>query len=599
MSGEPNLIQLQRAAAIKDPRVAEEISERQFNADVAAREGIEVDGRVEDAQTFIAQRQADFAKTLDNYVEAARVSAQQNIPKSSIDRIDASNVVATELRRARKLAKETEKTLWDRIPKEVEVDVSGVRSAIVSLSENATRVGIENIPSEAFKFLKATRKTGTDRINEVFDLYSAMRDIARNAKAGEKVNSNEARIANVVADSILKSLENIRPDTGINRKIIEARIFSREMHDKFSRGEVGDLLKRKSRGGDAIPQSLTLQRSIGSGGDVGFVAQQDIAAATRDLPGTGETADATASYLRNIFNDQVFSGNKFSQTKAIDFLKDNQRLLNEFPAVRSEIEQSIGSQSRLSNVTSRASDLSQSIKASTPAAFAAAIPDRALDVVITAQNPRKAMANLIATAKRDKTGASLAGLKTAVSRKLLSSATKPLDVVTQAGATSEVRGARLTESLEDNVLGGITQQVFSKGELSRLRIISKELEKLDQARVMSSTGETMAMFKPNALVSVAARVLAARNSAGFGGGMGGSMQAAQIASGRAQRILEKLTNSKAQQLLIDAVQDPDLMRDLLLNVNLPKNLSKVEKTLAPYIVGSTVGSESVASEAAE
>ena len=274
-------------------------------------------------------------------------------------------------------------------------------------------------------------------------------------------------------------------------------------------------------------------------------------------------------------------------------------MLNEFPAVRSEIEQSIASRSRLSNVTSRASDLSKLIKTSTPAVFSAAIPDRALNAVITAQNPRKAMANLIATAKKDKTGASLAGLKAAVSRDLLSSAIKPLDVVTQAGARSEVRGARLTELLENEVLGGVAQQVFSKGEMSRLRIISKELEKLDQARVMSSTGETMSMFKPNALVSVAARILAARNSAGFGGGMGGSMQAAQIASGRAQRILERLTNSKAQQLLIDAVEDPKLMRDLLLNVNLPKNLSKLEKTLAPYIVGSAVGSEPVGSEAAE
>lgn len=599
MTGEPNLIRLQRAAALKDPTVADKISRRQFKADVAAREGIQSDGRVEDAQAFIAQRQADFSNTLDNYVAAARASAQQKTPKASMDQIDSSKIVATELRRAEKLAKSTQKMLWEKIPKEFEIDVSGVRSTIESLIEDATRIDKDNIPPEAFNFLKATRETGSDSIKEVYSLYSEMRDTARNATAGENVSNSKARIANIVADSILNSLENIRPDTGINRSIIEARIFSREMHDKFSRGKVGDLLKRTSRGGDKIPQSLTLQRSIDSGGDVGFVAQQDIAAATRDLPGKGETDDAIANYLRNTFTKTVFSGDKFSETKAVDFLNNNQRMLNEFPAVRSEIEQSIASRSRLSNVTSRASDLSQSIKTSTPAVFSAAIPDRALNAVITAQNPRKAMANLIATAKKDKTGASLAGLKAAVSRDLLSSAIKPLDVVTQAGARSEVRGARLTESLENEVLGGVAQQVFSKGEMSRLRIISKELEKLDQARVMSSTGETMSMFKPNALVSVAARILAARNSAGFGGGMGGSMQAAQIASGRAQRILEKLTNSKAQQLLIDAVQDPQLMRDLLLNVNLPKNLSKLEKTLAPYIVGSAVGSEPVGSEAAE
>ena len=596
MTGEPKLIQLQRAAAQQDPAVAQQISQRQFEADVAAREGLEIGGRVEDAQAFVAQRQADFANTLDNYVAAARASAQQKMPKAEMDPIDASNVVAAELRQAEGVARKNQKMLWDKIPQDVEVDVSDVRSTIQSLTDTATRIGKENIPPQATAFLNATRETGTDRIDEINSLYSAMRDTARNATSGEKVNRDLARISNSIADSILASLDNIRPDTGVNRSIVEARTFSRQMHDKFSRGEVGKLLRRTGRGEDAVPQSLTLQRSIGSGGDAGVVAQRDIAAA---LPETGEATNATANYLRSIFNDKVFSGGKFSPTAADNFLSSNQRLLNEFPTVRSEIEKSIASQSRLKDVTSRASDLSQAIKTSTSTNFAAANPSRALDAVITAPNPRKAMANLIASAKKDETGAALDGLKKAVSSNLLSRATKVLDVKTQAGATSEVRGTKLSESLDDDVLGGIAGQVFSKGEISRLRIISKELEKLDQARLLSSTGEAMTMFKPNAITSVASRILAARYGATFGGGMGGSLQSAQIASGRAQRILEQLTNSKAQQLLVDAVQDPDLMRDLLLNINLPKNLSKLEKTLAPYIVGSVIGSGSVGSAAPE
>ena len=166
-----------------------------------------------------------------------------------------------------------------------------------------------------------------------------------------------------------------------------------------------------------------------------------------------------------------------------------------------------------------------------------------------------------------------------------------LEVAGEAGATSELRGTRLSEALSDEVLGGIAQQALSKGEMSRLRIISKELEKLDKARVLSSTGNTMAMFKPNVIASVAGRILAARQAAQLGGGMGGSLQSAQIASGRVQKFLEKITNAKAQRLLIDAVQDADTMKDLLLDINNPKNFARIEKTITPYIVGAVAGTE--------
>jgi hypothetical protein len=585
MSGDPRLMEFQRAAAAKDPNIEARMSQRQFETDVAAREGLEIGGRVEDAQLFVAQRQADFDNTLNSYVAAAEASAQKKMPKAGMDPIAASNVVAAELRQAEKVAKANQKMLWDKIPRDVEVDVSDIRSTIQSLSDTATRIGRENIPPEATAFLKATKDTGTDRIDEINSLYSAMRDTARRATAGENVNNNKARIANSIADSILTSLDNIRPDTDVNRSIVEARTFSRQMHDKFSRGEVGKLLKRTGRGGDAVPENLTLQRSIGSGGDAGFVAQQDIAAATRDFP---ETGNATANYLRSLFNEKVFSGKKFSPAAADKFLSANQRLLDEFPSVRSEIEQSIASQSRLKDVTSRASALSQSVKTSTSTSFAKASPQRAIDAVISAPNPRKAMASLIATTKKDTTGAALEGIKKAVSQKLLSQAVKVLDAPTRAGETSQIRFTRLSEALDDEVLGGIAKQALSPREMRHMRIIAKELEKLDLARIPSSTGQAMSMFEPNGLIAVAARIAGAQAGGRFGGGVGGSLQTSQILSARAKRILDKLTNSKAQQLMLDIVEDRELLRSMLLNTNVPGNADKLEKALTPYLIGATV-----------
>lgn len=588
-TGDAKIIELQRAAAGQDAALKAEISKRQLEADAAAREGLEIGGSVQDAQAFVAQRQADFADTLDNYIAAAKASAEKKIPKSGMDSIEASEVVAAELRRAEKLAKANQKMLWEKIPRDVEVDVSGVRSTIQALADSATRIGKSDLPTAASDFLKVTQATGTDRVDEVNALYSTMRDIAKSAMSGERINSNEARIANSIADAVLDSLDNIRPDTDVNRMIVEARTFSRQMHDKFSRGTAGKLLKRTGRGGDAIPQGLTLQRTIGSGGDAGSIAQREIAAATSGVPETGEASNATANYLRNVFNEKAFSGEKFSPTAAENFLGSNQRLLDQFPNVRAEIQQSIASQQKVQDATSRASELSSAVKQSTSAKFAQANPEKALDAVVNAQNPQKAMANLVASAKKDKTGAALEGLKDAVSKTLINRSLKVLDVVTDAGASSQLRGTNLTEALNDDVLSGIAKQVLSKSEMANVRIIAKELEKLDKARVLSSVGEGLSMFKPNAVIAIAARILGAQQGAKMGGSMGGSLQSAQLLSSRAQRIIEGLTNNKAQQLMIETVKDSDLMRAMLLDLSLPKNVVKFEAALIPYLIGSAAG----------
>ncbi len=71
------------------------------------------------------------------------------------------------------------------------------------------------------------------------------------------------------------------------------------------------------------------------------------------------------------------------------------------------------------------------------------------------------------------------------------------------------------------------------------------------------------------------------------GGAGESLQIANMASGRAKRFLQRLTNDRARQILVDAVEDPELMKLLLvrpLSLNAPKN----ERILSRYLVR-TVG----------
>ena len=567
-TNEPKLLQLEQAAMQRDPKIAEKINTQRFESELAAREAIGVEGDIGQTQKF-------FSDTVDNYIAAARATAKQKIPATGMDEIEASNIVSNELRRAENLAKKQQKDLWNKIPQGTVVDVSETRAYAEALKKELTKYNKADLPSEVKMFLRATKKEPSQKIKELNSLYSTLRDTARNASSGDRVNRNRARLANEMAEQVLYALD------GYGGPIAEARDFSRIMHQKFSQGTVGDLLKRSVRGDYQVAPEVALSRTVGRGGAEGYVAQKDIANALTDAPDSGKAINATANYLRNKFNQSAFTGEKYSEAQAANFLQKNKALLDEFPAVRSQIDEAMQSQTAIKQAEAKDPELSK---------FAQSNPDTAIKTVLQSQNPVKSMATLVSTAKKDKSGEAMAGLKKSVSDLIMSKSLKQISTPRAVGdLTSELRGTSMTEALDDKFISSIANQVYSKAEMRRLNAIAKELQSLDSARLLKETGSTLEAFKPNVITSTIGRVIGARVGAQFGGGMAGGLQAAQIGSSRVQNFLGKITNDKAQKMLQDAVTDPELFKALLLNVNVPANFGKIEKTLAPYVIGAVAG----------
>lgn len=567
-TNEPKLLQLEQAAMQRDPKIAEKINTQRFEAELAAREAVGVEGDVGQAQQF-------FADTVDQYIAAARASAKKKIPSSGMDEIEASTIVSNELRRAEGLAKKQQKKLWDAIPQGTVVDVTEARAYADTLKKELTKYNKPDLPDEVRKFLRATKKEPTQSIKELNSLYSTLRDTARNASSGDRVNRNKARLANEMAEQVLSALDDF------GGPIAAARDYSRIMHQKFSQGTVGDLLKRTVRGDYKVAPEVALSQTVGRGRAEGYVAQKDIANALADAPDSGKAINATANYLRNKFNETAFTAGEYSRNNAANFLQRNKALLDEFPAVRREIDEAMQSQTAVKAAEQKDLEVLK---------FAQSNPDTAIKTVLQTQNPNKAMATLVATAKKDKSGKAMAGLKKSVSDLIMSKSFKQISTPRAVGdLTSELRGTSMAEALDDKFISAIAKQVYSDAELKRLNVIAKELQSLDSARLLRETGNTLEAFKPNVITSTIGRVIGARVGAQFGGGMAGGLQSAQIGSSRVQQFLAKITNDKAQKMLQDAVTDPELFRALLLNVNIPKNYGKIEKTLAPYAIGAVAG----------
>lgn len=593
-TGDEGLISLERATMKSDPKVSDRITGQMFESDEMVRKAIQSSGDVRDTQAFVAQRQAEFGQKIDEYIGAAEASARKKIPASGADPMQSSNIVAGELRRAQKLAKEQQTMLWSKIPKATEVDMSETRDIAKSMIDDLNVYNMKDVPSEVTSFLKSANTSTVQKVGEMNTLSSKLRETARNAMSGESINANKARIANEVAESINRNFDEISPDNEVNALIVDARAFTREMNKKFSEGTVGRLLKRGTRGDDRIDPELTLQKTMGQGGDVAAIAERDISTALAGGAGADTARNATAEYLRSQFKRKVFSGDKYSETSAVNFVNDNKALLDKFPEIRTEVQASIKSQSDLVSQSARAKAISSEVSSGEPAKFAASSADKSLDAVFNSDSPTKAMSSLVATAKKDKTGKALAGLKSAVGDKLLSNVTRSLEKTRGGGIEGapqvETGGISLSRSLSDEGFMKIISQVYSKPELNRFKIMAKELENVDRARLSSDTGSGLDAIKPNAMISTLARVIGAKAGARIAQGtFKGDIQTPAIFSARLQSIVGRLTNDRATALMKRAVEDNELFKDLLRGVKSAKDLNRMERTLAPYLAGTITG----------
>ena len=154
---------------------------------------------------------------------------------------------------------------------------------------------------------------------------------------------------------------------------------------------------------------------------------------------------------------------------------------------------------------------------------------------------------MVAAARRDPTGDAYLGLKGGVVDHVLS----------QATSGNRVRGDALANALNDPETMRVMRAVLPNAELSRLRVIATQLSKLDIAETVSAADIENA---PNQLVATFLQVQAARAGRAVGTG---TIQAPGIFVNRVTNAFNRLSIGKADQLIHDALEDPQLLRALL------------------------------------
>lgn len=583
-TADPNMLAVQRLAAEQDPNIRVAIEERGTESARLASDAISTGGSVTDAQEFFQRNRVAFKADLQRRADEALESARAEIRGFSGARAESGNsrMVVEAVRGKLDEALAQERALWANVPRGALVGTTSAQRAAQSLVDATPFAQRGDIPRAVSDLLENPDVYGEQAtVAELYGLYSELRRVSRSAMAGTDQNKNKARIANEVAEAILEDLGANASSSVVGQKINEARAFSAALHETFDQGAPGRILKRSLDGDTAIEPEAALARTVGRGGVDGMVASTQL-----ETAGGGQANKAITDYLTSRFADSATKAGtgEVSLTGARSWFSKNKELLSQYPELREELAGAIRNQESAEQlaqrVTRRISTL-ETARRSSVERFTGAQAEKAVHAITNAQNPVQAARRIAAEARRDTSGKALDGVKAAFSDYLITEATR---------AGTGLDASSLQRVLNDPQFAKAMGVVFEPAEVSRMKRIATELQKA-QTNSAANIGTELSGAKASAMIEWVARVFAARQGAKMGGGDGGSLQTANMASARVKGLLNNLAKDKASQMLADAVTNPELFRALLLRGSAPDLEAKVIPRFLPYLVGAVASGD--------
>lgn len=562
-TGDPHLMALERAVRGANPpidrsmRQSEEVS-RALLLDTA--QGIGAGGDISATRQALSDRVQPLVDRMQARVAKAEADAARRVQALEPQRRGSASsaIVREELEKALADARKQEETLWRQVPQDELVSTRNSRQAFDAILRDTPRAQQEDIPQIAREFLSGSGNRafkGSESAKEVHGLYSKLRETERQLRADRQWNS--ARIANTLANSLLDDLNS---SAAVRGPLRDALDFSLELNRRFSQGNVGRVLRPDSTGGDRVAPELTLQTTVGRGGPAGGVAIDEIRAAL------GGDSPAIPDFVRAQLTDAAVRGGALSPQRAETFMRRNEDILRRTPEVQNQVAEALLSQERASRTAQTMAGRQQGLQQGSAGRLLSAPEGGEFQAIMRSPNPPAMARQLVQQVRRDQSGAALDGLKQSTVRDILEGATTRQ--FTEEGVPA-ISGRAMAARLRDPQFEAVAREILSPDEMERLRTVANEFAKLETSQGSLPTVSNVMEGEPNSLIMYFARVLAARGGARLGKGTSGaSLQTAQMASNRMQRLLQFLSNDKAEDLIVRAVSgDADLFRSLLEPVN--------------------------------
>ena len=598
--GDERLIALEDAVRGSDINVDESIKRIKAGGEATLRselERIKGSGSAADTKEALTGRQERFSKLIDDRVTKATDIVDEKISNLTpkMREAQASTVARQELDSALSDIRVQERALWEKIPSGVLAEKKVTTTAYEQLIKDTPRAQQGDIPKSLMKrfFAQPAQEKlnwvngrgepllgksapKTEKLSELQGLRSKLLEESRQAKADGKFN--KARIHDNLADAVLEDLGAVsgRVQGEIGQTIRDALDFSRKLNKKFTQGEIGKILGSAKQGGARVAPELTLNKLIGTGGVKGDLGAKKLLEAA-DSP---ELRESVEDFLKEKLEKVAIKDGVVNPKAARKFMKENNDVLNRFPALKKSIGELEESTEKFLSQSKRAKTIQSSLVSESKneiSKFINAPIEKEFDVIVNSRNPSKFAGDLVARAAKDKTGAAQQGLKASAIDFAIGKSLKDGDISGKALLNLVNKNKGVNQALS---------AVLSSREMQKIRQIGSEY-KAFQALSTKNVGGLLNDLPAN-LVETPIRVLALRTGAKFGKGTSGaSLFTANMFSQKAKKYVEKFTNDKARQLIVQAVSPggDELMKTLLMNTTTKPARVKAARRLEAWLLG--------------
>jgi len=604
---EPALMALEQAVLKESPSEMTRISTKRSESIQKLSDIIKRSGNIRNTRAFAKAKVDRLKSAMNARIEQAADNAGAAL--SSLgrpDEISSSIAVRESLGKALADARVQEDQLWSAIQQKVRGPVTKTLSKYKQLDDTLASSQKDDMPASAKLVIgpqvkrkpkKGTRaKVRRTTVQELYGLYRKLGEEATIARAAGQFN--KARVAGELRESILRDLDSFSAGGEVGNSLRVAREYSAELNSKFTQGPVGKILRFAREGIERVPEEMTLRATIGTGKIPAKLAAQAIQRAADDA----SVMEGISDFLKAEFLKTAVDPNtgRVRAGSSDSFLRKYDEIFELVPGTRLQIQSARSSEDvlrRVTKVTDAARKNLDRPAISTTARLLNAPADREISTILRSPDPQRTMKQVVAMAKKDKTGKALEGLRAAMSEYLIDSVTSKSALDIQGKPV--IGGIKLSNILQDDKITDSLALLFNPKEIQKIKSASKQMAAIEKL-VKTSAADEIIRDKAGWLVATIGRVIGARAGGRLSSSTpGGSLQSAQIGSNVVTKYLNSLTADKAKQLLIDAVQDPELMQALLTHKNgkVSKKQAKVIRTYMISSVGSRLLEEGMLEEA--
>ena len=584
------LMGLEQAVLREDPQLQATMTQKRAEIINDLKNEIRKSGNVKNTRQFLEARIKRLNKSIDARVETAAENAEQALLALNAQNLDpvtakqaANKVVRDSLEQALADARVQEEELWSAIPQDLTGKTTNTQKVLKNEIDKLSQAQQDDIPLVARTIIESDDFKVTS-VKEIDGLYRKLGEEATRARAAG--DFNKARIAENLRSAIIADLDKFGAKGAGADSLKAARAFSRQLNEKFRRGPIGNIMGFSREGGEKIARDLTIPSIVGTGGVKGRLGIEALQKATDDPI----AMEGIINYLKADFRQNVIDPNtdRVIPSKYNTFVRKNEDILSLVPDVKNQLSAARSTEDVLRRVTKRGESFRKTFDRPSVSAISRLVNapiDQEIRKVLASTDPIEAMSSLVRAANRDKSGKALEGLKSGVAEYLIDIASvQKTDVL----GRPRIDANKLRALLLDPNFSDPLRKVFTPKEMAD---ITNNVKQMASVQKQAATRTDMPIITDRAgfILDKFAAIMGAKAGAKLSSTAGGSIQSANIGSQAARKFLNSMVADKAKAMLIDAVQDPELMRVLLTH----KKANKVNERVIRNYMLSPIGSRLV------